>query len=125
MLPQPPYSILKYLPKNSLACIRKPDLPSITEGITKSDEGFEPPKDILETPCEGDAIERDGTVSMANPNAFALEVPRGQGALSDFDLRLTEVCRGNSNSGFYVRVHIYGAARAGSLFCDSRAQPYA
>ena len=89
-----PCSILKYLPKNSLACIRKPGLPSITEGVTKSDEGFEPPKDILETPCEGDTIERDGTVSMNNPNAFALEVPKGQGVLSDYDLLLTQVCRG-------------------------------
>lgn len=114
-----PCSILKYLPKNSLACIRKPGLPSITEGVTKSDEGFEPPKDILETPCDGDTIERDGTVSMNNPNAFALEVPQGQGVLSDYDLLLTQVCRGNSVSGDYITVHVYGAAREGSLFCES------
>ena len=120
VLPSPPYSILKYLPKNSLACLRKPDLPSISDGVIKSNEGFEPPVDILETPCEGDTIASDGTVSMNNPSAFALEVPEGQGGvLSDYDLLLTDVCQGNSISGDYITVHVYGAARGGSLFCES------
>ena len=86
----------------------------------QADEGFEPPKEVLETPCEGDTIASDGTVSMENPSAFTLKVPEGQqGTLGDYDLLLTQVCQGKSISGDYVTVKVYGAARGGSLFCES------